>query len=89
MVRKIITAVMIVSALWASAENVRPISLAETIITARARSVDAVVALNELRQAYWSYRTYRADLLPEVNFNATVPSYRKSYSTYQHEDGSY
>ena len=68
---------------------VRNITLDEAILMARANSVDAAVALNELRKAYWSYRTYRADLLPEVNFNATVPSYRKSYSTYQHEDGSY
>ena len=66
---------------------VRNITLDEAILMARANSVDAAVALNELRKAYWSYRTYRADLLPEVNLNATVPSYRKSYSTYQHEDG--
>lgn len=73
----------------ATEENVRRITLDEAILTARANSVDAAVALNELRTAYWSYRAYRADLLPEVNFNATVPSYRKSYSAYQHEDGSY
>lgn len=72
----------------ATEENVRRITLDEAILTARANSVDAAVALNELRTAYWSYRAYRADLLPEVNFNATVPSYRKSYSAYQHEDGS-
>ncbi|MDE5749789.1 MAG: TolC family protein, partial [Duncaniella sp.] len=67
----------------------RSITLDEAVILARAQSVDAAVALNELRKSYWSYRTYRADLLPEVNFNATIPSYRKSYSSYQLEDGSY
>ncbi|MDE5727083.1 MAG: TolC family protein, partial [Duncaniella sp.] len=71
-----------------SAET-RPITLDEAVLMARTRSVDAAVALNELRKSYWSYRTYRADLLPEVHFNATIPSYRKSYSPYQHEDGSY
>lgn len=71
------------------AEEVRRITLDEAILTARARSVDAAVALNELRTAYWSYRTYRANLLPEINFNATAPSYRKSYSPYQLDDGSY
>lgn len=69
--------------------KVRPITLEETILLARARSVDAVVALNELRSAYWQYRTFRADLLPEVTFQATMPSYRKSYSPYQKEDGTY
>lgn len=67
----------------------REITLDEAVLTARANSVDAAVALNQLRTSYWSYRTYRADLLPEVSFNATVPSYRKSYSAYQLEDGSY
>ncbi len=70
-------------------ETTRQITLDEAIITARANSVDAAVALNELRTAYWSYRTYRADLLPEVNFTATAPSYRKSYNSYQLDDGSY
>ncbi len=51
--------------------------------------MDAAVALNELKTAYWEYRTYRADLLPEVNFSATLPDYRKSYNLYQSEDGTY
>ncbi len=67
----------------------RTISLDEAVLTARANSVDAAVALNQLRTSYWSYRTYRADLLPEVSFNATIPSYRKSYSAYQLDDGSF
>ena len=73
----------------AQESNTRLITLEEAIITARVQSVDAAVALNELKTSYWSYRTYRADLLPEMNFNATLPSYRKSYSAYQQEDGSY
>ncbi|MDE5812870.1 MAG: TolC family protein, partial [Muribaculaceae bacterium] len=67
----------------------REITLDEAVLMARSRSVDAAVALNQLRTSYWSYRTYRADLLPEVSFKATVPSYRKSYSAYQLDDGSY
>lgn len=70
-------------------ENERNITLAEAIALARAQSVDAAVALNELKTAYWEYRTFRADLLPEVNLTGTLPNYRKSYSTYQNSDGSY
>ena len=70
-------------------ENVRPITLDEAILIARTQSVDAAVALNELKTAYWEYRTYRADLLPEVNLSAVVPNYNKAYSSYQQEDGSY
>ena len=56
---------------------------------ARTRSVAAAAALDELRSAYWQYRTYRAELLPEITFKANVPSYSKRYSSYQNSDGSY
>lgn len=71
------------------AQNEREITLGEAIALARTQSVDAAVALNELRTSYWEYRTFRADLLPEVNFTGTLPNYNKSYSSYQNSDGSY
>ena len=54
---------------------------------ARRQSVDAAVALGELRSAYWQWRSYRADLLPEVSLSGTLPSYNKRYSSYQQADG--
>ena len=69
--------------------SVREISLDEAIRLARVQSVDAAVALNELKTAYWEYRTYKAELLPEVNFRATLPSYNKSYTAYQNDAGEY
>lgn len=65
------------------------ISLADAIARARSHSVDASAALNELRSAYWQYRTYRAELLPEITFKGTIPAYSKRYSSYQESDGSY
>ena len=59
-------------------EKRRAITLEEAITIARVQSVDAAVALNELKTAYWEYRTFRADLLPEMNFEATIPSYIRS-----------
>lgn len=70
------------------AEQLR-ITLDDAIARARVSSVDAAVALNELRTAYWEYRTYRADLLPELNFTANIPSYRKQYTAYMDSEGSY
>ncbi len=67
----------------------RILTLTEAIALARIQSVDAAVALNELKTAYWEYRTFRANLLPEVNFTGTLPNYNKSYSSYQNADGSY
>lgn len=70
-------------------EQRHAITLEEAITLARVQSVDAAVALNELKTAYWEYRTFRADLLPEMNLTATVPSYNKKYNSYQQDDGSY
>ncbi len=67
----------------------RLLSLEEAITLARVQSVNAAVALNELKTAYWEYRTFRADLLPEMSFTATLPSYNKNYNSYQQSDGSY
>ena len=69
-------------------EKRRAITLEEAITIARVQSVDAAVALNELKTAYWEYRTFRADLLPEMNFEATIPSYNKKYNSYQHPEAA-
>ena len=65
------------------------LTLQEAVALARTNSVEAQQALAQLRSSYWSYRSYRADLLPEVSLNATLPSYRRSYSTYQESTGAY
>ncbi len=65
------------------------LTLDEAITRARVSSVEAAVALDELKSAYWEYRTYRADLLPELTFRGTVPSYRKQYGTYMDAGGAY
>ena len=84
MKKNILLAACFLMPLIASAQNdtlthERDITLAEAIALARTQSVDAAVALNELKTAYWEYRTFRADLLPEVNFTGTLPNYNKSY----------
>lgn len=89
-VHSLLTLVMSTLAVQAQVEtSVREISLDEAIRLARVQSVDAAVALNELKTAYWEYRTYQAELLPEVNFKATLPSYNKSYTAYQNDAGEY
>lgn len=86
---KYLLALLFVFTVAAGAAAQQTLTLPEAIELARLQSVDAAVALNELKTAYWEYRTYRADLLPEVNFSATLPDYRKSYNLYQSDDGTY
>lgn len=70
-------------------ENIVNLTLKDAINLAQMQSVDAAVALNELKTAYWTYRTHIADQLPEVNFTGTLPAYSKQYSKYQQSDGAY
>ncbi|MDR0972835.1 MAG: TolC family protein [Prevotellaceae bacterium] len=65
------------------------LTLSDAIALARRQSVDAAVALNELKTAYWEYRTFRANLLPEVSLGGTLPYYNRSFNSYQNADGSY
>ena len=89
MKRYLLLIVYVLIALLMLAQESVTLTLDDAIIRARRQSVNAPVALNELRQAYWEYRTYRADLLPEVTFTATIPSYRKQYSSYQFDNGEF
>lgn len=73
----------------ASANDTIYLSLEKAIERGRVKSVAAESALNNLRAYYWEYRSYKASLLPEVNFSATIPSYSKSYGAYQLDDGSF
>lgn len=65
------------------------LTLNEAIMRARTNSVDAEVALNQLKSAYWAYRSYKAELLPELTFSATLPSFHKQYTPYMDDSGSY
>lgn len=84
-----ICALLLCPALCGAEEQVLRLSLADAISMARTNSVDAAVALNELKTSYWEYRSYRAELLPEVGFKATLPAYHRQYSPYMNESGSY
>ncbi len=65
------------------------LTLGDAIAMARVQSVDAAVALDELKTAYWQWRSYRAERLPEVTLSATIPSYNDRYTAYMNQDGEY
>ncbi len=82
---------LIILFLPSSAAAAREISLSldQAIDMARVRSVDAAEALDELRTAYWEWRTFRADQLPEITLNATAPAYVNQYTSYMNQQGEY
>ncbi|MDL2315008.1 TolC family protein, partial [Bacteroidales bacterium OttesenSCG-928-C19] len=71
------------------AQDTLTLSLEEAIQRGITVSVDAVSAKNQYKSSYWTYRTYKSELFPEISFNATLPYFSKSYNSFQESDGSY
>ena len=71
------------------AARVQTLTLDDAIAMARVQSVDAAVALDELRTAYWQWRSYRAERLPEISMSGTLPSYNDHYTPYMNGEGEY
>ena len=69
--------------------GVMQLTLEGAMDLACSQSVDAAVALNQLKSAYWQFRTYKAERLPELIFNGTLPTFNNNYNSYQNADGSY
>jgi outer membrane protein TolC len=67
----------------------RPLSLDEALTLAGRQSLDALIARNLSLYAYWQYRNYRADLLPNIVLQGNLPQINRSLNTYQRENGSY
>ena len=74
--------------LWGQKDTLS-LSMDQALNIARIFSIDAIVARNTLQIAYWSYRNYKANLLPSMVLDGTLPSLDKSLSSYQKEDGTY
>ena len=72
-----------------SQEVSKTITLSEAIRLAQSQSLDAIVEKSKLRAAYWQYRNYKADLLPNVRLTGTLPRFNRSLSSYLKEDGTY
>ncbi len=65
------------------------LGIEEAIRLGVSRSVEAAAARSEYISAYWDYRTYRTELLPELTLSGTLPYYSKSYNSKQQDDGTY
>lgn len=65
------------------------LSITDALSLAKEQSLDALVARNELRAAYWQLRSYKAELLPGLAFEGTLPDINKSVQSYQNNDGTY
>ena len=54
-------------------------TLNEVIQMAQSQSLDAMIAKHRYRQSYWSFRSFKAEYLPSLNLDATLPNLNISF----------
>ncbi len=63
------------------------LSLDEALKIAHAQSPDALIAKHKFRMSYWQYRSFKADYLPGINLDATLPSFSRIYRQIPQAEG--
>jgi outer membrane protein TolC len=64
--------------LQAQDEEVNILSLNDVIYIAQQQSPDALIAKHRFRRSYWEYKTFKANYLPQLRADATVPEFNRS-----------
>ncbi|RLD45042.1 MAG: TolC family protein [Bacteroidetes bacterium] len=54
-------------------------TLNEVIQIAQNQSPDAIMAKHRYRQSYWSFRSFKAEYLPSLKLDATIPDFNLSF----------
>jgi len=63
------------------------ISLEKAIKLAQEKSTDYKAAVNRSRANYWRFKNYKANFLPQVRLNTTLPSYSNSIRRITNDSG--
>lgn len=71
-----------------SQEKTVRFTLDDVINLARDRSPDAYVAINRFRASYWQYRSFKANYLPSLGFNGTLPNISRAIRKTTQSDGT-
>lgn len=90
MIKKFLTISLIFyscSFIKAQNEPVTRLSLAQVIEIAQNQSPEAFIAKHRFRSSYWEYRAFKAQFMPQLGLNATIPSINQSIKSYTSPDG--
>ena len=69
-------------------ELVNRLSLDDVIYIAHQQSPDALIAKHRFRRSYWEFRRYKANYLPMLRFDGTIPNINRSIDKITLPDGS-
>ena len=76
------------SSTFLPAQTTKKYTLQEVIHIAQKQSPDALMAIHRFRKSYWSYRTFKASYLPQLSFDATLPSINRSINPIASQEGT-
>lgn len=63
------------------------LTLDEVLELAKDQSPNAILAKHRFRASYWEFRSYKAEFLPLLRLNGSLPDYSHSYRKQQLRDG--
>ena len=84
--KKIPFLLLLILPFFISAQS-QKIKLTEAIKIAQKKSPQYVRAVNTYQSSYWQYRRYKADFLPRVSLNATLPQYSNATQRITNDEG--
>jgi len=79
---------IILSSTFLPAQTTKRYTLQDVIHIAQKQSPDALMAIHRFRKSYWSYRTFKATYLPQLSFDATLPSINRSINPVASQEGT-
>lgn len=85
----LILSIFLNSQATAQDDNTNFLSLEDVIYVAQQQSPDALIAKHRFRSSYWQYRSFKADYLPGLTLDGTVPTYNRSIKSVEQNDGSF
>lgn len=68
---------------------VKQLNLQEVVALAREQSLMAILSRHRYRSSYWAFKSHRAEYLPSLTLNATLPSLTNATEAVPQPDGSY
>ncbi len=64
------------------------LTLDDVIFIAKQQSPEALIAKHRFRRSYWEYRTFKANYLPLLRLDGTIPNFNRSIDKITQNDGS-
>ncbi len=71
-----------------SQEKINRLTLDDVIYIAKQQSPDALMAKHRFRQSYWQFRIFKAEYLPDIRLDGTLPNINRSIDAVEQNDGT-